>query len=87
MNLPVVAIRAAEGVKKSTLRTYQNKIKTDDIGQGSAFDDLIVLADQCATELREKHPALVEEFAAFSKNESAKQKVGVAAGSPQQQEE
>ena len=73
-----MSIRAAEGIKRSTvLISYQNRMKTDDIGKGSEFDDLIRLADECATELREKHPAIVQEFS----ESAAKVAVGVAANS------
>ena len=43
-------------------KTAEQSQKVDDIGKGSDFDDLIRLADVCAKELREKHPALVREF-------------------------
>jgi hypothetical protein len=73
-----MSVRAAEGIKRSTvLISYQNRMKTDDIGKGSEFDDLIRLADECATELREKHPAIVKEFS----ESAAKVAMGVAANS------
>jgi hypothetical protein len=72
-----MAIRAAEGIKRSTvLISYQNRMKTDDIGKGSAFDDLIRLADSCARELREKHPAVVDEFCAAAARAGAGQPAG-----------
>lgn len=81
VNVPSLdmSIRAAEGIKRSTaLISYQNRMKTDDIGKGSAFDALIRLADSCALELRSKHPAVVQEFCAAAARAGA----GHPAGHP-----
>ena len=51
-------------------------LQVDDIGKGSDFDDLIRLADVCAKELREKHPALVKEFSDVTNAKQQQQQQG-----------